>query len=500
MISHHPYNTWPLHVKLFSDEAVGAWKAATRSSASMPPGFTCTTETEGVDGKSGKVGSGRQGPIKVKDGNEQILVLQIELLLISSISEHFTSTYLAKNTALLAANPSLCCSVCNEEILNYTSDALSTALCPNTSCSAVSHLTCLSTKFLGPSTVLIPRGGTCPSCKTYILWGDIVRGSYRRQTGGISTEPDAVDDDLFDAAEEGELYDSSNETSPMKKPKKVKKKASAPSVRKPRRTQKTVVTSSEGEHFEFGTDSSAAETPTKRRGRPTKKSSQLIDTPVSSRINLGAASSVAAEPTKKRLGRPPKKPLQSVDIPGSSSEGEHFDFDTGTAAAEIPKKRRGCPKKSSQTIDVPTSSIAEDNLFDSDDSSEASPRRKYSKRSQPLATSSSLEAYKPDTTPRKRGRPPKNPSTAFHYSTVAASDSSGESFDFRDIGGESSAEEDVLQCTPGLSTLSHPPSKPIAKALETNIMGLVDTMSSLTLSSLPAPKPVCIPRYIEISD
>ena len=34
----------------------------------LPPGFTCTLELEGVDGKSGHPGSGRQGPISVNDG------------------------------------------------------------------------------------------------------------------------------------------------------------------------------------------------------------------------------------------------------------------------------------------------------------------------------------------------------------------------------------------------------------------------------------------------
>ncbi|KAG5720453.1 hypothetical protein E4T56_gene9380 [Termitomyces sp. T112] len=72
MISTHPYSTWPLHVKLFSDEAVAAWKAAARHSAPMPPGFTYSIELEGVDGKSGKVGSGRREPISVKDGTYRI--------------------------------------------------------------------------------------------------------------------------------------------------------------------------------------------------------------------------------------------------------------------------------------------------------------------------------------------------------------------------------------------------------------------------------------------
>jgi hypothetical protein len=71
MISTHPYNSWPLHVKLFTDDAVNAWKDATKDIRSfpLPLAFTCSTELEGVDGKSGKLGSGRQGPISVNDGD-----------------------------------------------------------------------------------------------------------------------------------------------------------------------------------------------------------------------------------------------------------------------------------------------------------------------------------------------------------------------------------------------------------------------------------------------
>jgi hypothetical protein len=71
MISFHPYSTWPLRVKLFTDEAVKGWKDATKGVGDAVPllmGFTVTTELEGVDGKSGKLGSGRKGPIEVTDG------------------------------------------------------------------------------------------------------------------------------------------------------------------------------------------------------------------------------------------------------------------------------------------------------------------------------------------------------------------------------------------------------------------------------------------------
>jgi len=71
MITRHPFNTWPLHVKLFTEEAVKFWEVASiaKDASAMPPGFTCSIELEGVDGKSGHVGSGRNGPIDIEDGH-----------------------------------------------------------------------------------------------------------------------------------------------------------------------------------------------------------------------------------------------------------------------------------------------------------------------------------------------------------------------------------------------------------------------------------------------
>jgi structure-specific endonuclease subunit SLX1 len=70
MISRPPFNTWPLHVKLFTHEAEQYWKNSTTYDVALPlpPGFTCTLELEGVDGRSGHVGSGRQGPLNINDG------------------------------------------------------------------------------------------------------------------------------------------------------------------------------------------------------------------------------------------------------------------------------------------------------------------------------------------------------------------------------------------------------------------------------------------------
>ncbi|KIP10803.1 hypothetical protein PHLGIDRAFT_65067, partial [Phlebiopsis gigantea 11061_1 CR5-6] len=96
MLCSHPYNTWPLHVKLFTEDASKIWHDLSR----------------------------RIGPID---------------------------------------NP------------------LDTALCPAPACTSLAHLACLAKHFILASAAsesipsLIPRGGPCPSCRTYILWGDVVR-------------------------------------------------------------------------------------------------------------------------------------------------------------------------------------------------------------------------------------------------------------------------------------------------------------------------------------
>ena len=73
MIASHPYNTWPLHVKIFTEEASKHWNTISGGHPrrfTLPVGFTCSVELEGVDGQSGLIGSGRMGAIDVKDGGQ----------------------------------------------------------------------------------------------------------------------------------------------------------------------------------------------------------------------------------------------------------------------------------------------------------------------------------------------------------------------------------------------------------------------------------------------
>ncbi|KAM5546135.1 hypothetical protein V8D89_000261 [Ganoderma adspersum] len=256
MVSSHPYNTWPLNVKIFTEEAEKAWLNAGKVQE-MPPlplGVKVVTELEGVDGQTGKLGSGRTGPIDVSDAQ-------------------FTTEHLRKASSIFVPDRDLRCSICRDAI-QHDGDPLATALCPTASCTAVSHLSCLSRHFLAneasssSSSDIIPRGGYCSSCNGYVLWGDVVRGCYRRREGGATPEAEQDDADEQDEGEDlrGQLFGDQREDedeAALPKParsvtsrrtiKQSKARGAAPSVSKPAQlsTLASCSSSDEREHFDL---------------------------------------------------------------------------------------------------------------------------------------------------------------------------------------------------------------------------------------------------------
>lgn len=129
MISLHPFNTWPLHVKIFTKEVADQWKAADADGRlPLPPGFTCSVELEGVDGQSGQRGSGRKGPISVDDG-QCFPFYALHLCTYGpscssftfpwlSLAE-FTSEILSKSSKIVDSGRALDCSICHEPIEDF---------------------------------------------------------------------------------------------------------------------------------------------------------------------------------------------------------------------------------------------------------------------------------------------------------------------------------------------------------------------------------------------
>ena len=167
-------------------------------------------------------------------------------------------------------------------------DPLSTALCPTSLCTAVSHLSCLSRHFLDTEPYsshsdIIPRGGKCNSCHSYILWGDIIRGCYRRRDGGVT--PDAELEDADDREEDmgqlfgGEIEDeaanlplspgkSSAPARGTKKRPKARAAAGSSKAAAPYSTLAVHAPSHEREHFDLDAISSCSDEQESDDGRP----------------------------------------------------------------------------------------------------------------------------------------------------------------------------------------------------------------------------------------
>ncbi|KAI0366586.1 hypothetical protein BV20DRAFT_952080 [Pilatotrama ljubarskyi] len=349
MVSSHPYNTWPLSVKLFTEEAAKIWNNATKdpSMPPLPPGLQVTTEFEGVDGKSGKTGSGRTGPIDVLD-------------------TQFTTEHLQKAAATFTPGSRLRCSICHEDIPHDAApqDPLATALCPTTKCTAVSHLACLSRHFLSsePSAStsdILPRGGTCTECQSYILWGDIIRGCYRRRQGGAipENEPEELDDHeddghghLFGEAEDGEELEGASRPKPAepaaqpRTKKRPTKRGWSASTRKPASNSTAASHASsddEREHFDLDAISSCEEESESGDNLPWARRDPAKPKPVS----RSKASTSNAQPIARTI-RPTAKtrpPPTGSKVQGRN--GLHFlsHAQTSTATEPVVEDHDGNP-------------------------------------------------------------------------------------------------------------------------------------------------------------
>ncbi|KIK68866.1 hypothetical protein GYMLUDRAFT_67571 [Collybiopsis luxurians FD-317 M1] len=354
MISIHPYNLWPLHVKIFTSQALKVWeellnvekapkgkgkeKASSVRTTTLPPGFTYTVELEGVDGKSIAAGrSRRTEPIEVQD-------------------EEFVMAHLNKNIDLLASKSNLNCSVCQEPLTGYSSEPLTHALCPHHTCTATAHLLCLSQHFLlqgGPDLPLVPRGGSCPTCSNYVLWGDVVKGCYRRASGGavsVEEEEEALD----------RMYNSDNLTGSTSnvsgsKHQNPAKRVISPRKRREKEGECSESSSSEGEEFDFqevedrhySDESEVWQRARVAVGRlsPSKLKidKEEVMLPVPLIPSMGSPTRFRKpKVVSSSTSTPKKRKALRTRVDQESSEGELFEFD---AIEDLPSTDEDAPKR-----------------------------------------------------------------------------------------------------------------------------------------------------------
>jgi structure-specific endonuclease subunit SLX1 len=180
---------------------------------------------------------------------------------------------------------------------------------------------------------MVPRGGYCTSCRKYILWGDIVRGSYRRGAGGVI--PQSADEQ-----DEANTFESDLEGRPS-----VPDRSSTSKAGRSRPGQKSSKASNEG-HFSKP-NQNLEEHPTFQPSSETHR--------------------IKATSTSK-----PRKLRQKKAIAGDESSGESFDFHSQSSNGSTSwplKKTRGRPRKGAVLTSTPPESCQENTIIGMDESS-----------------------------------------------------------------------------------------------------------------------------------
>ena len=152
----------------------------------------------------------------------------------------------------------------------------------------------------GPSRAdIIPRGGTCRSCGTYTLWGDVIRGCFRRREGGatLEAEPEDQEDDTGELFDDNVQHNDTGQPSALAPPrtKKTKSVKPGPKGRAARATKSARqlstlaprASSDEGEYFDLNAISSCDEEQSSGDERPPWLPTKASSKPHSSPAVLG---------------------------------------------------------------------------------------------------------------------------------------------------------------------------------------------------------------------
>lgn len=91
--------------------------------------------------------------------------------------------YLEKAAFLLDDPTDLCCGICQGRVI--PSEEL-VVVCPQTGCHSISHMACLSSRFLnaaGDPDGFVPMHGICPACEKMIHWPVLMQELTLRRRG-----------------------------------------------------------------------------------------------------------------------------------------------------------------------------------------------------------------------------------------------------------------------------------------------------------------------------
>lgn len=215
------FQTWPLHLRFFSDDIFQRWKrtceAATKQLAPEITAILDLKQTSPSETQSDQLPLSTYA--KSKQRREAIGKGGVDGL---DVSYARYKGHLEKSLATLKGTRENSCVLCSRRI---PYDNQTTLVCPHDTCSAVSHLSCLATVFrkIDEPAHVVPMTGKCPSCRNEVQWIDLMtelslRARGQREVSRILKKPRGAVDERHgfggrdSAAENGE-DDDLDETS-----------------------------------------------------------------------------------------------------------------------------------------------------------------------------------------------------------------------------------------------------------------------------------------------
>ena len=166
------FSRWPLHLRFFAPDIFAQWeKHIAKMKTTLRKSITIQVTPAEIPKLAADVASELQTHF-IPDVIRAIPVAYEDC-----------KPYVEKSKGMLEDGRRRACGVCKKTADDFTSLVL---VCPVESCQTMSHLSCLSTRFLAEEAnqnALMPIEGTCPGCRSTIRWDTMMKELSLRING-----------------------------------------------------------------------------------------------------------------------------------------------------------------------------------------------------------------------------------------------------------------------------------------------------------------------------
>ncbi|KAI9802386.1 MAG: Slx4p interacting protein [Piccolia ochrophora] len=177
---------WPLQVRFPCEDVKNTWDRLLERTDASSKRCIQASPSQNLDYPKGP---GILNDMKASVGNASAVMLQTETggggQVQTDTSSLSITSHVEKSRNLLSGDRRPICTICDKA---FEQGGPLATTCPRDKCHAITHLTCLSARFLSHAVdqeAILPVEGTCPMCNMRVAWIDVVKEVSVRIRGGI---------------------------------------------------------------------------------------------------------------------------------------------------------------------------------------------------------------------------------------------------------------------------------------------------------------------------